>query len=34
VSGNGVNDAGTNGIPADRLTMPGRAVSVAARITF
>jgi hemoglobin/transferrin/lactoferrin receptor protein len=34
VSGNGVNDAGTNGIPADRLTMPGRAFSVAARITF
>lgn len=34
VSGNGLNDAGTGGIPADRLTMPGRAFSVSARIAF
>jgi len=34
VSGNGLNDAGTAGVPADRLSMPGRAFSVAARIAF
>lgn len=34
VTGNGVNDAGTNGIPADRLTMPGRALSAAVKIDF
>ncbi|WNL44146.1 TonB-dependent hemoglobin/transferrin/lactoferrin family receptor [Dyella sp. BiH032] len=34
VSGNGINDTGTDGVPADRLTMPGRAFSVAARIAF
>ncbi|MBT2118837.1 TonB-dependent hemoglobin/transferrin/lactoferrin family receptor [Dyella sp. LX-66] len=34
VTGNGINDAGTGSIPADRLTMPGRAFSVAARIAF
>jgi hemoglobin/transferrin/lactoferrin receptor protein len=34
VSGNGVNDAGTGGIPADRLTMPGRSFSVAAKIAL
>ena len=34
VSGNGLNDAGTGGLPADRLTMPGRSFSVAARITY
>ena len=33
-SGNGLNDAGTGGLPADRLTMPGRSFSVAARITY
>lgn len=34
ITGNGVNDAGTGGIPADRLTMPGRTFSVAAKISF
>ncbi|WP_114241523.1 TonB-dependent hemoglobin/transferrin/lactoferrin family receptor [Dyella sp. C9] len=34
ISGNGLNDAGTGGIPADRLTMPGRTFSVAAKIAF
>lgn len=34
VSGNGLNDAGLNGIPADRLTMPGRTFSVSAKVTF
>lgn len=34
VSGNGINDAGTGGIPADRLSMPGRSFSVAAKLTF
>jgi hemoglobin/transferrin/lactoferrin receptor protein len=34
VSGNGVNDAGTGGLPADRLTMPGRSFNIAARIVF
>ncbi len=34
LTGNGINDAGTGGIPADRLTMPGRSISVAARISF
>ena len=34
VSGNGLNDAGTAGVPAHRLSMPGRAFSVAARIAF
>lgn len=33
-SGNGLNDAGVGSVPADRLTMPGRAFSVTARITF
>lgn len=34
VSGNGLNDAGTNGVPADRLSMPGRTFSMTARIIF
>ncbi|WP_430390045.1 TonB-dependent hemoglobin/transferrin/lactoferrin family receptor [Dyella sp. 20L07] len=34
VTGNGLNDAGTGSVPADRLTMPGRAISVAAKIAF
>lgn len=34
VSGNGLNDSGTGGLPADRLSMPGRAFSVSARLTF
>lgn len=34
VSGNGLNDTGTGGLPADRLTMPGRTFSVSARITY
>ena len=34
VSGNGFNDTGTGGLPADRLTMPGRALSLAAKIVF
>ncbi|WP_243041354.1 TonB-dependent hemoglobin/transferrin/lactoferrin family receptor [Dyella sedimenti] len=34
VTGNGLNDAGTGGLPADRLTMPGRTFSVAAKIIF
>jgi hemoglobin/transferrin/lactoferrin receptor protein len=34
VSGNGLNDAGTGGVPADRLTMPGRTFSVAAKFVF
>lgn len=34
ITGNGLNDAGTGGIPADRLTMPGRTFSVAARIAL
>jgi len=34
ITGNGLNDAGTGGIPADRLTMPGRTLSVAAKISF
>jgi hemoglobin/transferrin/lactoferrin receptor protein len=34
VSGNGFNDSGTGGLPADRLTMPGRALSLAAKIAF
>jgi hemoglobin/transferrin/lactoferrin receptor protein len=34
VTGNGLNDSGTGGVPADRLTMPGRTFSVAAKIAF
>ena len=34
ISGNGLNDAGTGGLPADRFTMPGRTFSVAARIAY
>jgi len=34
VSGNGANDAGTGGLPADLLTMPGRSFNVTARFTF
>jgi hemoglobin/transferrin/lactoferrin receptor protein len=34
ISGNGLNDAGTGGLPADRFTMPGRSFSIAARITY
>lgn len=34
INGNGVNDSGTGGIPADRLSMPGRSVSLAARWSF
>lgn len=34
ISGNGLNDTGTAGAPADRLTMPGRALSVSARMAF
>jgi hemoglobin/transferrin/lactoferrin receptor protein len=34
ISGNGLNDAGTVGLPADRFTMPGRTFSLAARIAF
>jgi hemoglobin/transferrin/lactoferrin receptor protein len=34
ISGNGLNDAGTGGLPADRFTMPGRTFSVAARFAY
>ncbi len=34
IDGNGVNDAGTGGLPADRFTMPGRTFSLAARVAF
>lgn len=34
VSGNGVNDAGPGSLPVDRLSMPGRSVSVAAKLAF
>ena len=34
VAGNGLNDAGTGGIPADRLTMPGRNLSLAVQYEF
>jgi hemoglobin/transferrin/lactoferrin receptor protein len=34
ISGNGLNDAGTGGLPADRFTMPGRTFSLAARISY
>jgi len=34
LSGNGANDAGTGGLPADLLTMPGRSFNVTARFTF
>ena len=34
VSGNGINDAGTGGLPAARLSMPGRSVSFAAKFVF
>ncbi|WP_109123629.1 TonB-dependent hemoglobin/transferrin/lactoferrin family receptor [Dyella sp. C11] len=34
VTGNGLNDSGTGGVPADRLTMPGRTFSVAAKFAF
>jgi hemoglobin/transferrin/lactoferrin receptor protein len=34
VTGSGLNDAGTGGLPADRLTMPGRSASVAVRLSF
>lgn len=34
VTGNGLNDTGTGGSPADRLTMPGRTFSVAAKFAF
>jgi hemoglobin/transferrin/lactoferrin receptor protein len=34
VSGNGVNDAGPGSLPVDRLTMPGRSLSVAAKLAF
>lgn len=34
ISGNGVNDAGTGGLPADRLSMPGRSFNVTAKLTF
>jgi hemoglobin/transferrin/lactoferrin receptor protein len=34
ISGNGLNDAGTGSLPADRFTMPGRTFSLAARLTY
>ena len=34
ITGSGLNDAGTGGLPADRLTMPGRSASVAVRLSF
>lgn len=34
LTGNGANDAGTGGLPADRLTMPGRTFSAAVKFTF
>jgi len=34
VSGNGLNDAGPGSLPVDRLTMPGRSLSVAAKLAF
>ncbi|BAW81155.1 TonB-dependent hemoglobin/transferrin/lactoferrin family receptor [Candidatus Nitrosoglobus terrae] len=34
VAGNGLNDAGTGGLPADRLSMPGRNFSAAIHINF
>jgi hemoglobin/transferrin/lactoferrin receptor protein len=34
ISGNGVNDAGTGGLPADRFTMPGRTFSLAVRMAY
>ena len=34
VSGNGLNDSGPGSVPVDRLTMPGRSFSVAARLSF
>lgn len=34
LSGNGVNDAGTGGIPTDRLSMPGRTFSASIRFSF
>lgn len=34
ISGNGVNDSGLGGVPADRLSMPGRTFSAAAKIVF
>lgn len=34
VAGNGLNDAGAGGIPADRLTMPGRNLSVSIQYEF
>ena len=34
ITGNGINDAGTGGIPADRLSMPGRAFSASVRLAF
>lgn len=34
INGNGVNDAGTGGLPADRLSMPGRSFSLSTKIDF
>lgn len=34
VAGNGLNDAGAGGIPADRLTMAGRTISAAVQFEF
>ncbi|CAB1275834.1 TonB-dependent hemoglobin/transferrin/lactoferrin family receptor [Candidatus Nitrosacidococcus tergens] len=34
LSGNGANDAGTGGLPADRLTMPGRTFTGTVQFTF
>lgn len=34
VTGNGLNDAGTGGLPAARLTMPGRSINLAAKLIF
>ena len=34
VSGNGLNDAGPGSLPVDRITMPGRSISVAAKLAF
>ncbi|MHC1480495.1 TonB-dependent hemoglobin/transferrin/lactoferrin family receptor [Frateuria aurantia] len=34
ITGNGLNDAGTNGVPADRLTMPGRTFSATIKVIY
>jgi hemoglobin/transferrin/lactoferrin receptor protein len=34
LSGNGLNDSGPGSVPVDRLSMPGRSFSVAARLSF